>query len=83
MTTPKYVALVACAVVMATCLVASGAVAARQRTFSYSPPNGFVPDQTTATSIAEAVWIPIWGEESIRAERPFVATLDGDVAHGQ
>jgi hypothetical protein len=60
-------------------LVVTGEVAGRQRAFSYNPPNGFVPDQATAVRIAEAVWIPIWGEEHILAEKPFVATLNGDV----
>ena len=27
----------------------------------------------------EAVWIPIWGEKSVAAEKPFKATLKGDV----
>ena len=45
----------------------------------YVPPAGFVPDSITAVRIAEAVWIPIYGESSIRAERPFRATLAGGV----
>lgn len=46
---------------------------------SYMPPNGFVPDAATASRIAEAVWIPIWGEAQVAAEKPFKATLYGDV----
>ena len=46
---------------------------------SYVPPEGFVPDSATATRIAEAVWIPIYGEKHIRDERPYVARLNGDV----
>jgi len=56
------------------------ATAAQQpATPGYVPPNGFVPDSATATRIAEAVWIPIYGEQHILSERPFVATLDHDV----
>ena len=35
------------------------------------PANGFVPDETTATKIAEAVLIPVFGEKRIAAGRPF------------
>jgi hypothetical protein len=40
---------------------------------------GFVPDEVTATRIAEAVWIPIYGRKQIEEERPFVATLSNGV----
>lgn len=50
-----------------------------QSTPSYVPPNGFVPDAATAGRIAEAVWIPIYGEEKIAQEKPFKVTLKGDV----
>jgi hypothetical protein len=43
------------------------------------PPNGFVPDAATAARIAEAVWIPIWGEAQVASEKPFKVTLKGDV----
>jgi NTF2 fold immunity protein len=46
---------------------------------SYVPERGFVPDAATAIQIAEAVLIPIYGEDSIARERPFVASLEGDV----
>jgi hypothetical protein len=46
---------------------------------SYIPPNGFVPDSATAVRIAEAVWIPIYGEKQMRRERPFVAHLSAGV----
>jgi hypothetical protein len=42
------------------------------------PEKGFVPDAQTAISIAEAVWIPIYGESKIKGEAPFKATLSGD-----
>jgi len=38
-----------------------------QSTASYIPPNGFVPDAATAGRIAEAIWIPIYGEQHIAA----------------
>jgi hypothetical protein len=41
----------------------------------YKPPKGFVPDAATAVKIAEAVLIPVYGEGTIKAERPFKATL--------
>jgi hypothetical protein len=43
------------------------------------PENGFVPDKTTAISIAVAVWTPIYGKESIKSEKPYKAELKGDV----
>jgi NTF2 fold immunity protein len=50
-----------------------------ERQHSYTPPRGFVPDAETATRIAEAVLIPIYGKESIQNERPFRATLDDGI----
>jgi hypothetical protein len=35
----------------------------------------YVPDEKTAISIAEAVWLPIFGEK-IYNSKPFIATLD-------
>jgi hypothetical protein len=42
----------------------------------YVPDAGFVPDSTTAISIAEAVLIPIYGKETIERERPFSAKVN-------
>lgn len=42
---------------------------------SYVPPEGFVPDEVTAISIAEAIWKPIYGEDAIRRQQPIKATL--------
>ena len=39
----------------------------------------YVPDAVTAVKIAEAVLIPVYGEQKIVSERPFTAKLDGDV----
>lgn len=40
------------------------------------PPQGVVPNQSTAIKIAEAVWKPIY-EDSLYAEFPIVAEYDG------
>ena len=37
---------------------------------SYIPPQGFVPDSTTAIRIAVAVWAPIYGDETFMAQQP-------------
>jgi hypothetical protein len=37
----------------------------------YAPKDGFVPDAKTAVKIAEAVLIPVYGENKIESERPF------------
>jgi hypothetical protein len=61
-------------------LVASlTAVRAQSQSRSFVPPKGFVPDAVTASRIAEAVWIPIYGEALIAKEKPFKVTLHGDV----
>jgi hypothetical protein len=41
--------------------------------YNERPAAGYVPDARTATRIAEAVWIPIYGEKEIRSQRPFDA----------
>ena len=46
---------------------------------NWVPDNGFVPDGQTAIRVAEAVWIPIYGEKAIAAERPFRAKLEDGV----
>ena len=40
---------------------------------------GVVPDASTAIRIAEAVCIPIYGEQAVQHERPFDATLEDEV----
>ena len=42
---------------------------------SYEPPDGFIPNEKTAIRVAEAVLSPIYGEEQIVSERPFMAKL--------
>lgn len=43
----------------------------------YIPKEGFVPDSTTAVKVAEAVWLPIFGNK-IYDYKPFVAKLSED-----
>jgi hypothetical protein len=38
-----------------------------------------VPDSDTASKIAEAIAIPIYGKDNISREHPLVAKLNGDV----
>ena len=44
----------------------------------YIPKSGFVPNKTTAIKIAEAVWLPIYGE-SIYKKRPYTVKLKNGV----
>lgn len=67
------------AMVVAVVLLTAMAMGAEKK--GWVPKNGFVPDSQTATRIAEAVWIPIYGEEHIAKEKPFVAVLRGDTWH--
>src|SRR3981081_3322378 len=46
---------------------------------SYIAPNGFVPDAATAIRVAEAILLPIYGEEKVLSERPFRASLGAGV----
>jgi len=61
-------------------LVGALAIAkAHSESGSFIPEKGFVPDAATATRIAEAVWIPIYGEAAISKEKPFKANLHSGV----
>ncbi len=40
---------------------------------------GFVPDEITATRVAEAILIPIYGQSQVESERPYSAKLTGNV----
>ena len=53
--------------------------AQQERPHSYVPDSGFVPNAATAMRIAEAVWIPIYGETQVENERPFTASLKNGV----
>ena len=61
---------------VALCVLLVGAVHALAQ---YKPPNGFVPDEATAIKVAVAIWTPIFGKAKIAKEKPYHATLKGDV----
>ena len=54
-----------------------GCISAGQHELSDPKKDGYVPNEETAIRIAEAVWLPIYGEQ-IRDEKPFHATLLND-----
>ena len=45
----------------------------------YAPKAGFVPDEQTAMTIAEAILVPIMGRRELDLERPLRAELRGRV----
>ena len=48
------------------------------RAHHYQPPEGLVPDEQTAISIAVAVWSPIYGKDKIARQKPYqVFLVDG------
>ena len=47
----------------------------REGKHHFVPEAGFVPDEQTAIRIAEAVWTPIYGQQSIEEKRPFRVKL--------
>lgn len=55
--------------------VAIASVAAEPTPHSYTPKDGFVPNESVAIAIAIAVWVPIYGAEAISKQRPYTATL--------
>jgi len=55
--------------------VAMASLAAEPTPHSYTPKDGFVPNESTAIAIAIAVWVPIYGAEAISKQRPYTATL--------
>jgi len=44
---------------------------------AWIPENGFVPDAETAKKLAEAIWLPIYGEDVLN-QKPFEAELLND-----
>ena len=67
-----------CSVVFAAAVVSTSA-GAEKAAKGYVPPDGFVPTAQTAIGVAEAVLIPVYGKDQIESERPFKATLNGNV----
>lgn len=45
---------------------------------SYYPKDGFVPNEETAIKIAEAVWLPVFGEEIYR-QKPYNVKLKNSI----
>jgi hypothetical protein len=43
------------------------------------PKKGYVPDSATALKVAEAVLIPVYGQQKVDSQRPFSAKLENDV----
>jgi hypothetical protein len=57
----------------------SQAAAPSSKTNGHWPVGGYVPDAVTAVKIAEAVLIPVFGDQQVLSDRPFTAKLEGDV----
>ncbi len=55
-----------------------GSVIAENLKHTFVPEQGYVPDAKTAIMIAEAVWLPIYGN-GIYEKKPFVAKLQGEI----
>lgn len=51
----------------------------RKSMYSFIPEQGFVSDETTAMTIAEAILVPIYGKDVIERQKPFVVSLSGNV----
>ena len=54
-------------------------VATASSLHSFVPKDGFVPSEAIAIRIAEAVWEPIYGKESIAHQQPIKASLTNGV----
>jgi hypothetical protein len=78
MRTLKYV-FYAVAVALIVPLTISQGQTVQQKAHENWPAGGYVPDAATAVKIAEAVLVPVFGEQKISSERPFTAKLEGDV----
>ena len=70
---------VPCVIALLLLLPATAEQTAKMPKNGYTPSNGYVPDAATAVKVAEAVLIPVYGEQKIVSERPFTATLERDV----
>jgi hypothetical protein len=47
-----------------------------KETHSFIPKNGYVPDKETAVAIAYAVALPVYGRDTVDAEKPLRAELE-------
>ncbi len=43
------------------------------------PRDGFVPNAEVAVTLAEAVLVPVYGKQTVAFERPFKASLRGNI----
>lgn len=60
-------------------LISANVVHAEEVAPSYRPPDGYVASEQTATAIAEAILVPIYGKERIEKQKPFRVNLRGSV----
>jgi hypothetical protein len=67
------------ATIFALATLAAIAYSQTEQAPSFRPKEGFVPSAETAVRVGEAVLMPVYGEKRIVGERPFKATLQGDV----
>ena len=65
------------AVALIVSVLVTGAAAAAEYVSDTTdrPAAGYVPDAETAIKIAVAVWEPIYGRQTVRRQKPIVATL--------
>ena len=70
---------VPCVIALLLMLPATAQQTAKMHENGYTASNGYVPDAATAVKIAGAVLVPVYGERQIVSERPFTATLKGNV----
>ena len=61
------------------CVICCVSINAMVDNHNYVPDAGFVPDEQTAIQIAAAVLTPIYGEEAVKHQRSFAATLKDGV----
>ena len=54
-----------------------GAVSVKQQPVQIN----YVPNETTAVKIAEAIWVGVWGEEKVNKSKPIKATLTDGIWH--
>ncbi len=65
--------VVTCAILLA--LISLGYGLDTKAESSALPSRGVVPDEITAVKVAEAIFLPIYGEEEVSRYRPYEATL--------
>ncbi|RYH15831.1 MAG: hypothetical protein EON54_28515 [Alcaligenaceae bacterium] len=62
-----------------TSLILFSAYTAGRDTQSFTPKEGFLPDEATAIAVAEIILIKIYGVNAIKEQRPFSANLNGEI----